>query len=99
MTERVKVELTSEETRRLERLRPTVGVAWQFWEDVAKERGLDFQSLVVEMKYLGKGETAIESITALPLGHGKDWCYPFDIKSKHDGLEIYYELKSKGEIN
>jgi hypothetical protein len=46
---------------------------WRFWGGVAVARGLDPKSVMC------KG-TDRESFTALPLGYGKDWCFPSSLK-------------------
>lgn len=46
---------------------------WDFWKLVAFKRGLDYSTIISRN---GK-------ITALPMGHGEDWCYPESIKCQH----------------
>lgn len=49
---------------------PFPNVAWGFWRRVASVRGLDPATLI------SNGST----FTALPLNHGKAWCFPIPLK-------------------
>jgi hypothetical protein len=48
--------------------------AWMFWNRVARARGVDSASLLATH--------VPNTFTALPLGHGKAWCWPQAIKCK-----------------
>ena len=69
---RQKFELDSRERDQFERLRPIQGEAIAFWSRVAKRRELDPESVI----------SAGYNFTALPTGHGKQWCYPIPLKCK-----------------
>jgi hypothetical protein len=45
---------------------------WVFWRDVAVSRGLDYQTVIGNPEQPG-------TFSALPLGHGKHWCWPMSI--------------------
>lgn len=55
---------------------PKDGEAYAFWRGVAYDRGLDYQTI------LGI-EGRQHEFTALPLGHGKHWCYPLSLKCRN----------------
>lgn len=63
---RVDILLTPKENSEFAVLPPLPGEAFRFWWRVAKERGLDSASVLWKN---GK-------VTALPIGHGKHWCWP-----------------------
>jgi hypothetical protein len=69
---RQKYELTGQEQKRFRRLKPIEGEAIKFWQMAAYTRGLDYQTII------STGRT----FTALPIGHGKHWCYPMTLKCK-----------------
>jgi hypothetical protein len=64
--------LTPDERKTLDQLpyAPATGeFAWRFWRTVARERGLDYKTIIGDEKDRSK-------FTALPLDHGKHWCFP-----------------------
>lgn len=72
MTQREAIKLTPSEQRRYNHLKPLVGEAFDFWKDVSRVRGLDYSTILFEDGYH----------TALLLGHGVDWCYPYPLICK-----------------
>jgi hypothetical protein len=46
---------------------------WRFWWGVARSRGLDYTTII------GQSGDCM-SFTALPLGHGRHWCFPSALK-------------------
>jgi len=52
---------------------PDAGLAFRFWATVAAARGLDYRSII-------GNPLDRESFTALPLGHGKHWCWPASLR-------------------
>ena len=64
--------MTGIETAQFNRLRPNQGEAIAFWNRVAHRRELDPKSMITE-GHLGK-------FSALPLNHGKHWCFPHALK-------------------
>jgi hypothetical protein len=64
--------LTEIEYSAFKRLRPIQGEAISFWHRVARRRELDPGSII------SNGET----FTALPMDHGKQWCFPIVLKCK-----------------
>lgn len=70
-------ELTIEECEDLERLRRDVpGVAFTFWRKAAARRDLDYKTI------LGHAGGIRSKFTALPMGHGKHWCWPIPLACK-----------------
>jgi hypothetical protein len=69
---RGQIRLSSEETAAFNRIPPLQGEAWNFWKRVAVLRKLDADTLLWENGV----------VTALPLGHGKQWCYPLPLKCR-----------------
>lgn len=69
---RTKHQLTPVELGKFNWLRPIQGEALAFWEQVAKVRNLDPKSIV------SNGQ----NFTALPVGHGKQFCFPVPLKCK-----------------
>ena len=63
-------ELTPAEFGQFRWLEPEPGVAIEFWAKVAKARGLDYTTIVSDGK----------TFTAMPLGHGKQFCWPLKLK-------------------
>lgn len=59
-------------------LRPFPGEALTFWEKVAAARQLDWKTVI------SNGEI----FSALPLNHGKVWCFPMTIKCKKKPVYI-----------
>lgn len=80
---RQEIKLTELEKARFWRLPPRPGAALRFWKEVALARGLDPDTV------LGYGSKA----TALPLGHGKHWCYPALLKCRNTAQEILANLE------
>lgn len=66
-------QLTPDERAAWERLPPLENRAWDFWRSVAQARGLDYRTIVCANNHGYE-------FTALPLGHGKPWCWPAPIK-------------------
>lgn len=64
--------MTEIETAQFYRLRPNQGEAIAFWNRVAQRRELDPKSMITE-GHFGR-------FTALPLNHGKHWCFPIPLK-------------------
>lgn len=64
--------LTPTEMRDFDRLPPFEGFAWKFWQRVAYVRDLDYTTIIARAPHF----------TALPLGHGKHWCFPSPLKCK-----------------
>lgn len=60
---RVTVTLEPDEQVEFGRLRKWPGAAFAFWRRVCGRRGLDPKTLI--------------GFTALPIGHGKHWCWPY----------------------
>ena len=48
---------------------------FDFWRDVARARNLDYKTIIGNV-------TNQRSFTALPVGHGKHWCFPLPLKVK-----------------
>lgn len=70
--------LTTVELIQFKWLRPFPGEALAFWEKVATARQLDCKTVI------SNGE----KFTALPLNHGKHWCFPIAIKCKKKPVYI-----------
>lgn len=49
------------------RIHADAAPVWRFWQAVAAARGLDHKTIINKPD---------GSFTALPLGHGKHWCWP-----------------------
>lgn len=64
--------LSDIEQRQFRRLRPFQNEAVSFWKKVADMRGVDAASIISQAPIF----------TALPLGHGKHWCFPHALKCK-----------------
>lgn len=63
-------------------------VGHEFWGIVAHSRGLDPETVL--------GDSENPSIfSAMPYGHGKDWCHPFPLKltrkARWTGKDVYFE--------
>lgn len=56
---------------------------WRFWRSVAQARGLDPASII------GNSVDPDGSFTALPLGHGKHWCWPAPLHVKKPPELVY----------
>lgn len=69
---RTKHQLTPIELAKFNRLPPYQGEAIAFWKWIAKTRNLDSRSIV----------STGQNFTALPVGHGKHFCYPLSLKCK-----------------
>jgi hypothetical protein len=71
---RIKIKLTTVEEDAFNVLHrhPFASDIWAFWRKVAAERGLDHGSI---MQLNG-------TVTALPTGHGLEWCHPMPLKCK-----------------
>ena len=72
MNLRQSFQLTPQEQKRFRRLKPVEGEAMSFWQRAAHVRGMDPETVISN----GRG------FTALPYGHGKQWCYPIPLKCK-----------------
>ena len=68
---REKHHLAAEEIDAFERLPPVPERVRDFWRDAAMTRGLDPKSVLAADIWHDR-----YSFTALPLGHGKHWCWP-----------------------
>ena len=68
--------LTPVELNRFYRIRPFQNEALGFWSWVARSRGLDPKTVISE----STGQQV--RFTALPIGHGKSWCFPLPLKCK-----------------
>ena len=73
--------LTDEEAEAFRQLRPVDGVAFKFWQAVAADRGLDYRTIL--------GDTRdYRNFTALPLRHGRPWCWPSSLECKKGAPEF-----------
>ena len=74
--------LQGEQITRLQQL-PTAqwatGVAFRFWRELCGELGLDVKSVITLPGY---------RFTALPLNHGKHWCWPYPLKCTRAASEV-----------
>lgn len=73
MTKRIQIHLTKAERQELRRLPKEPDVAIAFWYKVAMEYGLDPATILLEQDY---------TTTALPIGHGQYWCWPYPLICK-----------------
>jgi len=64
---RVTIALDPQERAEFAQLRGVPGAAYSFWKRVCGCRGLDYATLIM--------------FTALPLGHGRQWCWPMPLQS------------------
>lgn len=66
--------LEPDEQLRFDRLKWTKreGAAVAFWKSVAERRGLDPKTIITYEP---------GTFTALPLGHGKHWCWPSPLRA------------------
>ena len=71
---RQEISLTKAERQTFQDLRPEPDQAFLFWERVCKERDLDWRSVMPDPE--------TNKMTALPLNHGKHWCWPWPLKCK-----------------
>ena len=78
--------LTPEERRKFKRLKPVEDVAYEFWQEVAWARGLDYETILTTLNDPCR-------FSALPLGHGKDWCWPIALKCPCPPETFLRELK------
>lgn len=83
MTTRQRIQLTSAEFSQYDRLPPVPGAAFAFWREVAAARGLDPATV---FSYDG----TMQNMKGLPLGHGKPWCWPSNLKCKRRPNNIRY---------
>lgn len=60
---RIEFELSAAERRELGQLLPVEGIAWRWWTEWARKRGVSLRSISCEQQ-LGRVR-----VTALPLGH------------------------------
>jgi hypothetical protein len=65
--------LSPEERLEFAALWPQELKAFKFWQRVAAARGLDYTTLI-------GSEHSMYSFTAMPIGHGKHWCWPEPLK-------------------
>ena len=65
--------LTKQEAARFEKLPKLPEVAFEFWRGVAAARNVDPKSILTP-------RNDPYQFSALPVGHGKPWCYPFSIR-------------------
>lgn len=73
--------LSPEESALFRSLLPHQEVAWSFWKRVANSRSLDYKSII-------GNPFDRESFTALPLKHGKHWCWPHELKCARSPIEF-----------
>jgi len=73
MVKRVQIHLTKPERQELRRLPKEPEVAFDFWCQIAQDRGIDSKSILLEQDY---------TTTGLPLDHGQHWCYPYPLVCK-----------------
>ena len=66
--------LNHAEWRQVRALPPVQGIALQWWHNKAISLGLDPKTLLM----CDDGWR----FTGLPLGHGKHWCWPIDLKCR-----------------
>jgi hypothetical protein len=75
---RKEYQLTEDEMFELKKFRGhrwlTAYSVWQFWQDVADRRGIDYGSI---LSVSGKEP---RSFSALPKGHTNAWCFPSRLK-------------------
>ena len=64
------------EIDKFNRLLPKDGEAYAFWRSVAHDRGLDYRTII-------SMPNRWDEFTALPLGHGKEWCWPMPAKCRN----------------
>lgn len=76
---RVQIVLTAEEKKEFRRLKTLQGEAFNFWFKVAVARDLDFATIIDDGT----------SVHALPLNHGKHWCWPISLKCKKKPIKIH----------
>lgn len=69
---RTKHQLSDIEFNKFRRLQPYQGEAVSFWKWIAKTRNLDPNSLITNGR----------DFTGLPVGHGKQWCFPIVLKCR-----------------
>ena len=65
--------LTAHEQDQLNRLRSAPGEAFEFWKAIAAKLGVDYRTVI------GTDE---QNFSALPVGHGKHWCFPYSLACK-----------------
>lgn len=53
---------------------------WTFWKRIARVRGLDYRSII------GVPDSP-QRFSALPLDHGKHWCWPMTLQCVNPPLE------------
>lgn len=70
--------LTPEEREEFRGLWPQEGKVFRFWQRVAAARGLDYHTIIGT-------ENAPYSFTAMPVDHGKHWCFPEPLGVKAPG--------------
>ena len=66
-------ELLPNEYAQFKRLQPIPGEAVSFWKRMAWIRKLDPETVI----------SSSTKFTALPLGHGKHWCFPVPLLCKY----------------
>lgn len=59
--------------------------AWNFWDKVARRLSVDVFSILTDETSMG-----YVRFTALPLGHDKQWCYPYTLKCTTDPKTVEY---------
>lgn len=70
---RQRFELNIDDQDEMNNLLPVAGQAFAFWRRVAWRLGIDPATII------GEGD----SFTALPVWHGKHWCYPQSLLARH----------------
>jgi hypothetical protein len=63
------------------------GIAFTFWKKMGDQLGFDYKSV------LPHPDKSNWFFTALPLDHGKHWCYPVSLKCKQNPNEVLVEVE------
>lgn len=61
--------------------KPNGKETWEFWQDLGSELGFDHKTVMVTVPSFRSGDIydfdkRKTFFTALPLGHGRHWCFP-----------------------
>jgi hypothetical protein len=73
--------LTAAEAATLRSLPFQEGAAFKFWREVALARGLDYRTII-------GNPSDLDSFTAMPDGHGRDWCWPDTLKCTRSPVNL-----------
>jgi hypothetical protein len=82
-------DLTSDEAEAFRKMLPVEGAAFKFWCRVAAARWLDASTII---GLTGTVNSVVFS--ALPLGHGKPWCWPAALRCGKPP-SVFEELKNR----